>query len=94
LDSDLLVHLDMIKTKLTKLLEESNRTNQRFLGVADAGRYAGLSPESVRRLIASGKLTAYRPVKGRVVVDVRQLDALVLGSTAMPRTGRGKTDRP
>ncbi len=90
MDNDLSTQFDLIHRKLDQLLADRTKPNQRFLGIVDAARYAGLSPESVRRLIAGGRLTAYRPVKGRVVVDVRQLDALVLGSTTMPRTGRGR----
>jgi excisionase family DNA binding protein len=63
---------------------------RRFLTVADAAVYTGLSQESIRRLLARGRLHALRPVRGRVLIDRHELEALVLTSTATPRTGRGR----
>jgi excisionase family DNA binding protein len=63
---------------------------QRFLTVADAARYTGLSTDSVRSMISTGRVTALRPVKGRVLIDRRELEAAVLASTNAPRNGRGK----
>jgi hypothetical protein len=40
-------------------------------------------------MISSGKLTALRPVKGRIVIDRDELDSVVRASTAAPRKGRG-----
>ena len=82
--------IEDLHQKVDRLLEETQRAHARFLGVDAAAEHASLSPESIRRLIAGGRLTALRPVRGRVVVDVRQLDALVLASTTLPRTGRGR----
>jgi hypothetical protein len=62
---------------------------QRFFGVAASAAYCDLSKKSIRRLLAAGKLTALRPVRGRVVIDQRELDSLILGSTKQPRDGRG-----
>jgi excisionase family DNA binding protein len=61
----------------------------RFLTVQDTAVYTSLSPASVRRMLATGKLTALRPVKGRVVIDRQQLDSVVLSSDFRPRKGRG-----
>jgi hypothetical protein len=61
----------------------------RFLNVDEAARHTGISVESVRRMLDSGKLTPLRPVKGRIVIDRGQLDSVVLNSDARPRTGRG-----
>lgn len=62
----------------------------RFLSVERAADYCSLSVESIRRLLASGKLTPLHPVRGRVVLDRNQLDAYVLGADSRPRTGRGR----
>jgi excisionase family DNA binding protein len=62
---------------------------KRYLSVAEAAAYSSLSPDSVRTLLTSGKLTALRPVPGRVLIDRRQLDSLILGSTRTPRQRRG-----
>jgi hypothetical protein len=90
-DSGLQQRIEELHQKVDRLLEQHCHAHARFLGIVGASRRANLSPESIRRLIAGGRLTAYRPVKGRVVIDVRELDAFVLGSTVTPRTGRGKT---
>jgi excisionase family DNA binding protein len=62
---------------------------RRFLSVSDAAQYAGVSADSIRSLISSGKLTALRPVPGRIVIDRREIDSLLASSTKRPRRGRG-----
>ena len=62
---------------------------RRYLSVARAAEYADLSEDSIRSLLSSGRLTPLRPVPGRVVIDRRELDALVLSSTGQPRRRRG-----
>jgi len=62
---------------------------RRYLSVAEAAAYSSLSPDSIRSLLSSGKLTALRPVAGRVVIDKRELDSLIGSSTRAPRRGRG-----
>jgi excisionase family DNA binding protein len=66
---------------------------KRFFGVAEAAAYCGLGPDSIRSLIAGGKLSGHRPVPGRVLIDRRELDSLIASSTAAPRGGRGKYHR-
>ena len=61
----------------------------RFIGVTGAGRYTGLSNSSIRRLLASGKLTGLRPVRGRILIDLRELESLMRTSVSSPRGGRG-----
>jgi len=61
----------------------------RWLTVDAAASYSGLSVKTIRRLLAGGRLTAHRPVRGRVIVDRRQVDALLEGSTGSVRGGRG-----
>jgi hypothetical protein len=66
---------------------------KRFLSVPEASAYSTLSEDAIRSLLAGGKLTACRPVRGRVVIDKRELDCLILSSTDRPRCGRGKYPR-
>jgi excisionase family DNA binding protein len=80
--------LDAIAQAVAARLQPT--VERRYLSVEEAARYSSLSPESVRRLLAAGKLTPLRPVRGRIVIDRRQLDALVLGSTRRPTGGRGQ----
>ena len=78
-----------IGEKLDTLLRGQSQQWPRFLSVQRAGEYTSLSDVSIRRLISSGKLTALRPCRGRVLLDRHQLDALVTSATTVPRTGRG-----
>ena len=75
---------------LNVALSESGR---RFMTVASAAVYSDLSRESIRRMLAAKDLTAHRPRRGRLLIDKRQLDALILSSTSRPRKGRGLATR-
>lgn len=75
---------------LQRLAELVAQSEARWLTVKGSADHASLSPESIRRLLASGKLTGHRPVRGRVLIDREQLDHLIATSTAEPRRGRGK----
>jgi excisionase family DNA binding protein len=81
--------LQSIDAKLNDLLQRNVAVSGRFLTVGGAAAYSGLSDKSIRRLISRGDLVAYRPVRGRLLIDRQQLDALILGSTARVRIGRG-----
>ncbi|MHB1036811.1 MAG: hypothetical protein ACYC35_16270 [Pirellulales bacterium] len=84
-----LATLESIAARLDDLLARAGEPAPRFVGVEEAARYASLSPESIRRLLSSGALTALRPVRGRVLVDRIELENLVLNSTNSLRRGRG-----
>jgi excisionase family DNA binding protein len=62
----------------------------RWLTIRAASEYTMLSQPSIRRLISAGKLTARRPVRGRILLDRLELDSVIAGATARPRTGRGR----
>ncbi len=84
--------LETIVEKLDLLIERTGLeagSEQRYLGVTGAARYSGLSEESIRRLLATRKLTGYRPIAGRVLIDRRELDALIRAADGRPRAGRG-----
>ena len=66
---------------------------QRFFTVQDAAEFSGLSADSIRAMLAAGKLHGLRPVPGRVLIDRRELEAVILASTSRPRTRRGQYDR-
>ncbi|HWA98629.1 MAG TPA: helix-turn-helix domain-containing protein [Pirellulales bacterium] len=87
------VTLDDVLAKVNELLERSEFVGKRFLSVEEAARYCSISAESVRRMISAGKLVSLNPVRGRVVIDKQQLDAVVLGSAQQLRGGRGRMDR-
>jgi hypothetical protein len=87
--------LDALAAQITDRLAErlGAGASQRYLSVAHAAVYCDLSEDSIRSLLSSGKLTALRPVPGRIVIDKRELDALLTSSTRRPRRGRGQYDR-
>jgi excisionase family DNA binding protein len=50
----------------------------RLLGVRDAGRYLGLSPFTIRNMLKDKRILAVAvPGVNRVLLDVRDLDALI-----------------
>jgi hypothetical protein len=55
----------------------------------ERGTGSGLSQDSIRNMLSSSRLTALRPVKGRVVIDRVELDAAVRARTCRPHRGRG-----
>ncbi len=73
--------LQAIQQQLAEIREAvaSPSPAKRFLGIDEAAAYSGLSTKSLRRLIGSGKLTALKPV-GKILLDIRQLDQVILGS--------------
>ena len=82
--------IDDVLTKLDQIAEQLNQPPQRFLGVDDAAVYTGLSAESIRRALSAGKLMAHRPVRGRVLLDIRELESWVTASAGRRiRNGRG-----
>lgn len=74
---------------LRLLIQSLQWSDKRFFTVKNAAAYSDLSEESIRRLLDSGQLTKLRPVKGRIVIDRKELDAYFLASTSTPRKGRG-----
>lgn len=63
--------------------------DRQWFTVSGAADYSSLSAESIRRLLSSGKLTAHRPCKGRILISRDELDGLIRTSTVQPRVGRG-----
>ncbi len=61
-----------------------------WMSIDKAAAYCDVSRDSIEKAITSGKLTAHRLVKGRVLIDRRELDSVIRSSTATPRTGRGR----
>jgi excisionase family DNA binding protein len=62
----------------------------RWLSVEAAARYTSLSPRSIRNLIAAGRVTPSRAVRGRVLIDRLELDAALSAECGTrPRRGRG-----
>jgi excisionase family DNA binding protein len=88
-DADTLA--DAIAIRLFERLGEL--TQRRYLTIQHAAAYADLSADTIRSLISSDKLTGLRPVPGRVLIDRRELDALLASSTRTPRRGRGRYER-
>jgi hypothetical protein len=62
---------------------------RRYVPLAAAAEFSGLSISSLRRWVKDKTLTGYRPqgVNGRVLVCLEELDALIRQSAADRREG-------
>lgn len=66
------------------------RAWSRWLSVEGAAEYCSICDKSVRNLIAAGKLTPSRAVRGKLLIDRQQLDAVLLAECGKRlRKGRG-----
>ncbi len=81
-------HDRLVAVPLADLHALIAQASGRWLTIESAARYSDLSPESLRRLIAAGKLTAHRPRKGRILIDRRQLDQYIESTTDARRRSR------
>lgn len=61
-----------------------------WMSVATFAKYADMSEESARKLISTGDLTAYRPLKGKILINRREADNVIRSRTSTPRVGRGR----
>ncbi len=62
----------------------------RWLSIDLAAQYTSLSGKSIRRLIDGGQLSPSRAVRGKVLIDRQQLDAVLVASCGRQlRGGRG-----
>jgi len=81
--------VERVEQILCVLLERSQCAPTRWFSLKLAAEYTSLSEKSLRQLVNSGKLTARRPVRGKILIDRVELDSLIASATATPRTGRG-----
>lgn len=84
--------LDQFEQALQTLLERTATapTWPRFLDLETAATYTSLSVKSLRRMISRGDLQPCRPVRGKVLLDRTELDAVILGTKGTTlRRGRG-----
>ena len=82
--------LRRIERLLRRLLAHAEVGPVRYLSVEAAAVRSSLSTKSIRRLLARGRLTALRPVAGRIVIDAMELDTLMATAKRAPRIGRGR----
>ncbi len=87
-DVDLDRFVDALIERLAERVAIDN--TRKYLTVAHAAVYADLSEDSIRSMLASGRLRGFRPVSGRVLIDRRELDSVIQSSTKNPRKGRGR----
>lgn len=67
------------------LLTES--TSRRIASINDAAEYAGVSTRTIRRYIASGRLTGYRIGPRLIKINLAEVDALL---SPIPTVGAGQ----
>lgn len=66
--------------------------SKRYGTLHEAHVFCGLSVRALRDMLARRDLTGYRPRPGRVLIDLRELDAVVRRG-ARRRGTRGRYDR-
>lgn len=83
---------DLIADRLVEKLNRNDRPL--WLSVSSASAHSSLSEDSIRGLISSGKLTAHRPLKGKILINREELDSLIRsGANRKLRKGRGIKQR-
>ena len=88
--ADIAERIDRLTALVEGLVQASRLPPPRFVSIANAALRVGVSTDAIRDLIARGTLRGFRPVAGRVVVELAELDKLVLSATNVPATGRGR----
>lgn len=68
----------------------STRSAKGYVTVAEAAHYTGLSEGTIRNLMATRELTAFRPVPGRVLLDLNDVDKFMRRSANRPGTRGSK----
>jgi len=65
-----------------------------YMTIREACDYSRLSDDTIRRLIDSGRLDAYRPVGGIILIARRQLDHVITSSKKRKSTrGTSRTSK-
>ena len=59
----------------TPASRRDNRAGRRYASQAEAAEYLGVTPRTVRQMIADGRLTGYRSGTRLVRVDLNEVDA-------------------
>lgn len=87
-DESAIAELTSVVRELADRVEA--QTWPRWLTVDIAARYSSLSVKSIRNLVSAGRLNASRAVRGRLLIERQELDAvLAAGFGQQPRKGRG-----
>jgi excisionase family DNA binding protein len=56
------------------LMTSLNVPEKRYATVPQVALFTGLSDGTIRNLLATGQLTGYRPVPGRILLDLREVE--------------------
>jgi hypothetical protein len=86
LDRSGLLETNDMKKSITAELVNSPR----YSTIRGAAQYCGLCERSISRMIAARKLTAFRPVGGRTLVDLKELENLIQSTAG--KAGKRTTD--
>lgn len=83
-------YLQNFERRIEKLLAQMMANLGRgYFSLKSAAYYSDLSQKTLRRFISEGRLKAYRPARGKVLIKKKELDALIEQSTQQLRRGRG-----
>ncbi|MBX9656389.1 hypothetical protein K2Y11_22465 [bacterium] len=84
---------DFLKEQFEMLRNAVVARRSPWAGIKTAAQHAAVSEDTIKGMLSSGRLQAYRPCPGRVVVNLDELDDLIRSSTATPRHRRGTYSR-
>lgn len=62
---------------------------RKYVSIAETSVYTGLSASTIRNLIARQELTVYRPVPGRTMLSIEEIDRYMRRAKNKPST-RGR----
>lgn len=64
-------------------------SSKKFLTIKEAATYLSLCYESVRRIIAAGRINVHRPLPGKTLISTAELDSYMRSSV----NSRGRRKR-
>lgn len=77
------------ESHVAEVAEATTQPAHRYLTIIEAAAYIRMAEITMRRMIAEGQVTAYRPRRGKIFVDRDELDALMRASAnAQPKRRR------
>ncbi len=75
--------------------DEAYEYAEGFASVKGAMEFCGLSERTIRQMLADGRLTPYRPIPGRVLISLEELEKLIRESRNQEGArGQHTKDRP
>lgn len=59
-------------------MQNTSTNRRRYGSIADAAEYIGVTPRTIRQMIADGRITGYRNGPRLIRVDLNEIDDVVM----------------